>query len=1046
MIRNPFRLEIFAKMAIFFVPFVNYGQNGINCSNAINITPSFTCSFAQFQSVGLETWFKFTATSENVKITVESVKFGINSPHIHNLSIYEGTCVNNQLKIEDDLPFIDSADRISLDVIAYGLQIGNEYYFKTNRLPHSGTCNKTNCKINGSTGPATFKICVENIFVVIPQSSGELPSLTRSYEENKGQVVDINGNTSDEVLFFDTKESPSLYLTSNYASFVWSKIDTVALTNDTIHRIDLKMVKSQFSKIYTSQQKDHFNNYYLGHTPNGLLRARSFSRILYSDIYPSIDMQYYSSENGLKLYYIIRPGGNPNDIKISFEGATSTAITASNGLIISSVLGSIKFQKADVIGVDINGNTYPLTNSGSFVSNVSNIYNIEIEPYPSNLYLIISVDQDPDPQPLTGPEDLEWSTYFGGTLGSDGAVDLTSDNNGNIFVVGYTGSFAFPSNGAGVFNASLNGYIDGFLSKFSPDYELLWSTYYGGDKQDYGKGIARDNNNNVTYISGGSDNSISTQPYSTQMFLSNPNAYVDSYNAGIRTFFSRFDDQGAREWSTYFVNNFDELIASKLLVDAFGNLYACGSASMINGQIGVYSNLPQANGNHPICFPSSNSYHQFYNGSVSDAFIAKFNNNLELVWSTFLGGSSTDQAQNITIDNSNNLLYVVGVTNSDPAATYCMSNNTSGGFPLCNNIGYFQNTRANQDGFISRFNFDGEIHWSTYFGGNGSEWIYGVDVNESGNVYITGNTDTQQYGSNSCVSNTDGGFPNCNPVGSFFQNNQGGGSTSDAFIAQFRSTTNLIWSTFIGGLGTDGIGFGYTDGPKVNINTNGYIHIFGSTKSGSNSNLGIFPTLSDPNYYFKNTHADYTTGTSSEFDTYIVTFTPDRQMSWSTYFGGKGTSTGDRSGGILGLGDRVYICGTTSSNLNFPYNCPNTLNPYCQSTLAGGGTDGFIAQLRIEGSSLGIEDQNSFIISNEGLLIYPNPNSGNFTVQWNSLSAENSRIRIFNQLGQTIQSIEVKTLIGLNNYEISHLRLSAGVYFLELSDENTLKSVKIVVN
>lgn len=1042
------------KTLFFLATFVNctltYAQSGSNCDSAVLLTSSQSCNYTQFTTSGPTMWFKFVATSENILVSIVTTQYGSNLPHIHNLGLYQGTCNQLMFEVEKDLPFIDSNDVLSLPLLSYGLQIGQTYYLKAERISHIGACDKVNCLNNQSTDPATFDICVQGIDIIIPPNSTELPSKHHTYEENLGQLKDFNSDPVTDIKAFCNKSIPQVYIADKYASLVWSKIDDDTTTLDTIQRVDLHFDKAKTPTFLPSEQITSYNNYYTTQSSQGLLGVKSFSRIIMNELYPKTDLHYYSNEDGVKLYFVIKQGGDPNNIVMQFMGADSTDTTSSGGLKINSLLGGLEFKKAAVYAIDNLGNFSALSASGTFLSHGGDEYSIEFEPYASNLNLIVVIEQEPQPQQLSGAEDLEWSTYLGGS-GSDLADHIEADSDGNIYVVGHTASTNFPSNGTGVFSSSLTAFsTDGFLTKFSSDYELLWNTYFGGDREDVANGVARDNSNHVTYVCGGTYNGTATLAYTSQAYAANPNSYLDTYNPippfpelyAIRTFVSRFDDQGARQWSSFFINHNSTRYFSGLAVDNNSNLYLAATATMTNGQIGVASNQAQTNGDHPICYPNSNSYRQYYTGGTpgSDCFIMKFNENLELVWSTFLGTSAlSDQIHDIEIDDDNNFLYVVGTSggtgiNSSPQ---CPTLNSSGSFPLCDAGAYFQDFPSG--GFLSRFSLDGEINWSTYF----ANTVTGVDTH-NGTVYITGQNEAD-YGPNICTENTDGSFPQCASGLSYFQSALAG--NRDTYIASFRPTTQLTWSTLIGGTGGEPVGMM----SRISANSNGNIHLYGTTNSRNTSATTSFPTLSNSNYYFKSTHSDYPASDITVTDTYVMTFSSSKQLLWSTYFGGKQTSTppntsnGDYNGGIIGLNDRVYICGSTRSNTLFPYHCPSTPNPYCKSSLSG-NLDAFVAQLRIEGTSVGLNEESFNLFDRDDkLLVYPNPNSGEFTVKWNTSTVQNTEICILNQLGQTINSIEIKSSSGLNESKINCEKLAPGIYFVNVNNIDSSKTVKIII-
>ena len=60
------------------------------CATAVNTTPAATCNYSTHTTTGTEYWLTFVATSSIVNISLVTVKFGINAPHVHNLALYSG--------------------------------------------------------------------------------------------------------------------------------------------------------------------------------------------------------------------------------------------------------------------------------------------------------------------------------------------------------------------------------------------------------------------------------------------------------------------------------------------------------------------------------------------------------------------------------------------------------------------------------------------------------------------------------------------------------------------------------------------------------------------------------------------------------------------------------------------------------------------------------------------------------------------------------------------------------------------------------------------
>jgi len=98
-----------------------------------------------------------------------------------------------------------------------------------------------------------------------------------------------------------------------------------------------------------------YNNYFIGNDPQKWAsHCKLYNAVTYKDIYPNIDVRYYSDQGKLKYDFIVHPGGNPNQIALSVNGA--------DGLKISSENLIIKNSAQDV--TELKPSSYQLTSIG----------------------------------------------------------------------------------------------------------------------------------------------------------------------------------------------------------------------------------------------------------------------------------------------------------------------------------------------------------------------------------------------------------------------------------------------------------------------------------------------------------------------------------------------------------------------------------------------------------------------------------------------------------------------------------------------------------
>jgi hypothetical protein len=227
---------------------------------------------------------------------------------------------------------------------------------------------------------------------------------------------------------------------------------------------------------------------------------------------------------------------------------------------------------------------------------------------------------------------LTYSTYLGGT-GQDIAYSVAIDSNGNAYIVGSTASTNFPTSSP--FQASNSGAGDGFVAKFSASgLSLTYSTYLGGTSNDYVTSVVADANGNA-YVTG--------QTLSTNFPTSSP--FQASNSGAGDVFITKINTAGsALTYSTYLGGSIGSDVGNDIAIDISGNAYVAGSTLSTN-------------------FPTSSPY-QGSNGGSKDAFITKLNTTgSTLIFSTYFGGSGSDAATSIALNQAGNA-YIAGNTTS----------------------------------------------------------------------------------------------------------------------------------------------------------------------------------------------------------------------------------------------------------------------------------------------------------------------------------------------------------------------------------------------
>jgi hypothetical protein len=336
-------------------------------------------------------------------------------------------------------------------------------------------------------------------------------------------------------------------------------------------------------------------------------------------------------------------------------------------------------------------------------------------------------------------------------------------------------------------------------------------------------------------------------------------------------------------YSTYFGGaNYEGAYA--VAVDAFGNVFVAGGTQSTNR------------------FPTTNAFQMAYGGGYSDAFLAKYDSQGRLLFSTYFGGTSYEYVNAIALDREGDLV-LVGETHSVDLLTTedAFQYDYAGGSAF-----------GSGDGFIAKFSPDGaRLLYCSYFGGGGDERISGLAIDTNGNVCITGQTDSQN-------------LPLKNPLQPGF-----GGGDSDGFIAKFDSTlTNLIFSTYLGGEDRD-------EDQKISIDPGGFVYVCGETLSTN------FPVTAGA---FQTNHI-VVPQIGQNWDAFVSKLNPTGSaLIYSTYMG---DATSDAAFAITADADgNAYVTGAITAGWD-----EGTFPLGFQPTPGFGAVDAWVAKLKPDGAN-----------------------------------------------------------------------------------------------
>ncbi|MEI6852993.1 MAG: T9SS type A sorting domain-containing protein [Bacteroidota bacterium] len=806
-----------------------------------------------------------------------------------------------------------------------------------------------------------------------------------------------------------------------------------------------------------------------------MTEVRGNSKLVTTDLYPNIDLIYSSNQNGSKYYYIIKPGGNPGNINLEFDGASSVSIdSATNVLTINSSIGSISYEQPTAYQLDGSNNIIPITNwtADWQLTGGGSTYGFNIGSYDNTKSLVIQVDGGHSSQLLlTQNGNLTWSTNYGlvsdlNNLGLD--ID-TDPNNGNIAVVGKTESANFPVNVGVNQPLGFGGDMDGFILKFYEPGVFHWATFFGGTGYDAIQSVVF--NNQRIYATGHStSNGIGRIPI---LPFSNPNngSYYKETNSGnIDAFVVRIEPiNGHIVWSSY-VGGAGDDIGQSITMDGDGSVFITGNTTSIVAQENYC--LATTGTQFPLCNPTPSSgttFFQNFNDGNQDIFITKFDNANNLDWSTFYGSNAKDYAYEITCSKGNNKnmsnIFLVGYTEKNlspnPTPPYDGNVRSDHNFPLFDNQGstdFFQAVPG-PVGFISRFYASGQQAWSTTMS-NITE--FQTVTARNNDFYVAG------------YSNGATGLSTCNPISPDPLNgpyvpvcNANGGYANYApedqlYLARFDITSNnLIWSSLYPG--RTNIYSWYPSlwnfiGPPTFVNPQKKTIDITTDNSGNSYLLGTgldgIPTVqSTPTgaYYkdiFEGGNDDGIT------DTYILSFNPINNLVWATYFGTDGTNIysvldypyfSDWCGAITTYGTQDLTitgysgCGYNPSftNNTFPWADPGNGAYIFKAGYSNYAHNVFISRFALSSIGVGINENEK---SESELLLFPNPiDDGAITIEFPFI--KHGKYEVVNMIGAVIHSDVIE---NTNKININTEQLESGCYIFKIQNDNKTQIGKFI--
>ncbi|MGO9271878.1 MAG: SBBP repeat-containing protein [Terriglobia bacterium] len=611
------------------------------------------------------------------------------------------------------------------------------------------------------------------------------------------------------------------------------------------------------------------SNYFIGRDPHGWhTDVPTYAQVHYQDLYQGVDAIYYGRQGELEYDLVVAPGRDPGQVRFQVEGVETARLNEAGELVLATRGEEAVVRRPKAYqGTGADQREVAVR----YVSRGKNEFGFEVGRYQRNERLTI------DPV-------LTYSTYLGGS-GGDVAYGIAVDSSGDAYVTGSTASINFPVSSAE--QETLAGSSDAFVAELNAAGSgLVYSTYIGGTQADVGSAIAIDKSGNA-YITGST--------YSSN-FPVTPGAFETLYggngqeNGNGDAFVAKLGPNGSSLIYASYLGGTGPDFGQGIAVDAAGNAYVTGSTQSFD--------FPTAN---PLYVGNDNcTVVNQIETCTADAFVTEVNpTGTALVYSTYLGGSAADSGQAIAVDALGDA-YVTGYTysNNFPTQSAWQSANAGG-----------------SDAFVTELRPGGtSLVFSTYLGGSGQDQAFGLGLGPSGDIYVTGATQSTDF------------YTTPNVFQTLYD------ASGDAFVTRFApGGRSVVFSTYIGGSQAD-------QGNAIAVDSAGNSLVVGVTQSSD------FPTLDAsqniPGLFGAGSCSTSTgVGTQICLDAFVVRLNPSGAGLYSTYLGG---SQNDFAQAVaVDSSGTPYIAGGTTSS-NFP-----VIVGALQGAYAGGSTLGnaFVAKM-----------------------------------------------------------------------------------------------------
>jgi uncharacterized repeat protein (TIGR01451 family) len=617
------------------------------------------------------------------------------------------------------------------------------------------------------------------------------------------------------------------------------------------HSVQLQLVGASLASPGQGLDRVAFTSaYFSADDPKGLLRSLpNYAKVRYREVWPGIDVVYYGNRNELEYDMVLAPQADPDSIRIKLTAESRFALNSAGDLELQTPYGTVTHHRPLAFQV-IDHRRKEVRAGYTLVT--ANEVRIQLGDYDRSRELVIDPTLAISSPTLTSPVNAAlagvdgsgniYAAVAGGQgsvfilafspsgspvnqgtiLGADTTAGMVVTSAGKVYLTGAASGTSFPAlNGYQTQLADSNGLAtDAYFLEYVglPSQAVPYGTFFGGVGNDTGNAIAVD---------------------------ASGNAYITGQTVGGTGFVHTVGGAFAGGGTDAFVAKINPNVAgaSSLIFSTFVG----GSGADSGNGIGV-----DANGNSYVGGTTTSSSASFQPSSATgfntskttatnDGFIVKLNSaGTSATYLTFLPSAPVNA---LAVDS----IFSAYVTGAVDGTTNVLAT-TGSGFQTTNGGNGCASVAPGSpctDAFLSKYNTtaggNASLLYSSYLGGSFSDAGTGIAVDNSGNAYLVGRTNSSN-------------FPTARPLAGF-ATYQGGAIVDentlttqfDAFVTKVNTNDSgepsLVYSTYLGGSDTD-------QANNIAIDALGDAFIGGITSSTNFQNTTSAPSATGAHGFF----------------------------------------------------------------------------------------------------------------------------------------------------------------------------------------------------